>query len=165
MLPQEATDLIRHGISGNKPQCWADLGSGTGTFTLALKSLLPAGSRLTAIDKSPQRIPVNFVLADFESDELPLTRLDGILIANSLHFVRDKEKLIQKLEGYFLAKPQFLIVEYDTTKGNRWVPYPISFDSLHELFTSLGYQAIKKLAEQPSKFGGSMYSVLIQKIA
>jgi ubiquinone/menaquinone biosynthesis C-methylase UbiE len=146
----EATELIKGGMSGKKPQCWADLGCGSGTFTHALKGLLPAGSRLTAIDKAPQRLPVNFVLADFEKDELPLKRLDGILMANSLHYVADKEKLIKKLEKYFLEHPAFLIVEYDTNRGNRWVPYPLSFDLLNQLFTGLGYTSVSKLSSLPS---------------
>lgn len=159
----EATDLIKTGISGKKPQCWADLGCGNGTFTLALKGLLPAGSRLTAIDKAPQRLPVNFVLADFEKDELPLTRLDGIMMANSLHYVADKEKLVGKLEAYFLEHPAFLIVEYDTNYGNRWVPYPVSFDQLNKLFSRLGYTSVSKLSSLPSKYGGSMYAAFIRK--
>ena len=161
----EATDLIRAGISGKKPQCWADMGCGSGAFTLALKALLPAGSRLTAIDKAPQRLPVNFVLADFEKDELPLTRLDGILMANSLHYVADKEKLIKKLEKYFLEHPAFLIVEYDTNRGNRWVPFPVPFDEVNLLLTRLGYSSVFKLSSLPSKFGGSIYAALIRKNA
>jgi SAM-dependent methyltransferase len=164
MQLSEAIDLIKMGVPGTKPQCWADLGCGDGTFTLALKSLLPAGSRLTAVDKAPQRLPVNFVLADIEQDELPLSRLDGIMMANSLHYIADKETLIGKLENHFAETPAFLIVEYDTARVNRWVPYPVSFNQLQDLFTRLGYHSMTKLAEQPSKFGGSMYAALIHKV-
>jgi hypothetical protein len=56
----------------------------------------------------------------------------------------------------------FLIVEYDTTRFNPWVPYPINYANLHQLFTTLGYTSITKLSEAPSRFGGRMYSALIR---
>lgn len=165
MLNSEAIDLIRGGLTGKRPQTWADLGCGSSTFTLALKELLPMGSRLTAVDKARQKLPVHFILADFENDELPLSKLNGILMANSLHYIDDKEKLIKKLEGYFLDTPAFLVVEYDTAVANRWVPYPVSFGEIRRLFTALGYESIVKLAMQPSKFGGGMYAALIKRSA
>jgi hypothetical protein len=56
----------------------------------------------------------------------------------------------------------FLIVEYDTVSSNPWVPYPVNYQNLLQLFTGLGYSTITKLAEVPSRFGGSMYSALIR---
>ena len=162
MVRAEAIYLIQNAITGDKPQRWTDLGCGSGTFTLALQSLLPAGSQIFAIDKQGQKSPVDFLKADFEKDDLPLTGLDGILMANSFHYVRDKQKLIKKLEAYLSADPTFLIVEYDTTRFSPWVPYPINYLNLHQLFTSLGYTSIIKLAEAPSGFGGRMYSALIR---
>jgi hypothetical protein len=83
-------------------------------------------------------------------------------MANSLHYVRDKTKLIKKLESYFAKDPYFLIVEYDTIRYNPWVPYPINYPSLQKLFTDLGYNTITELANVPSRFGGRMYSALIR---
>jgi ubiquinone/menaquinone biosynthesis C-methylase UbiE len=163
MRETEAQDLIRDAIAGTHPQNWADLGCGSGVFTLALKSLLPAGSRLTAVDKVPQRLPVNFVLADFETDELPLNRLDGILMANSIHYVADKEKLIKKLEGYFQEGPAFVIVEYESNRASRWVPYPMPTESLYPLFKKLGYDSVAILATHPSRFGSDMYAALVKR--
>ena len=107
----KAISLIQKAITGDQPQRWVDLGSGSGTFTLALQSLLPIGSHLTAVDKQSQKLSVDFLKANFEKDDLPLFDLDGILMANSLHYVRDKTKLIKKLEAYFSGTPTFLIVE------------------------------------------------------
>jgi len=162
MQQSEAIHLIQNAITGQQPQRWADLGSGSGTFTLALQSLLSPGSQLTAVDKQSQKLPLTFIKADYEKDDLLLSDLDGILMANSLHYIRDKTKLIKKLEAYFLASPTFLIVEYDTTRYNPWVPYPLNYANLHQLFTTLGYTSITKLAEVPSRFGGRMYSALIR---
>ncbi|MES2063448.1 MAG: methyltransferase domain-containing protein [Bacteroidota bacterium] len=162
MEQADAIYLIQKAITGTSPQKWADLGSGSGTFTLALQTLLPEGSNLTAIDKQNQNLPVPFIKADFEKDKLPLTELDGILMANALHYTSDKTELIKKLETYFAKIPTFLIVEYDTTTYNPWVPYPINFQNLHQLFTGLGYRSITKLADITSRFGGRMYSALIR---
>ncbi len=82
-------------------------------------------------------------------------------MANSFHYVRDKTRLIKKLENDFKADSTFLIVEYDTTHSGPWVPYPINYQNLEQLFTILSYTSITKLNETPSRFGGRMYSALI----
>jgi ubiquinone/menaquinone biosynthesis C-methylase UbiE len=165
----EAITLLEKGITGEYPQHWADLGCGTGTFTLALASLLPAQSYITAIDKNHQHLPsvssgikIDFRKADFVNEPIAVSPLDGVLMANSLHFVANKPKLIGQLEKAFTNSPKFLIVEYDTIRSNPWVPYPISFKRLADEFTGLGYQ-IHKLAESPSRFGGIIYSAYASK--
>jgi trans-aconitate methyltransferase len=170
MKPVDVTELISKGIIANTPQRWADLGCGSGTFTAALSDLLLSGSQLFAVDKKFQVFPknqhvmINFIQADFEKDMLPLSGLDGILMANSLHFTKDKIQLIRKLETYFINNPTFLIVEYDTNSGNRWVPYPLAFQNLKDLFNELGYTNINKIAERPSVYNHAcIYSALIQR--
>jgi trans-aconitate methyltransferase len=166
MKQTDAIALISKGVEIGVPQRWADLGCGSGTFTAALLHLLPAGSQIEAIDRQRQQlnIPVGFTMANFETDDLKLTALDGILMANSLHYVRDKKKLIGKLEAYFSGSRNFLIVEYDTDSANPWVPYPLSFSSLTTLFNELDYQQITKLTERPSAYNrAKIYAALIQR--
>ncbi|MEN0053622.1 MAG: class I SAM-dependent methyltransferase [Mucilaginibacter sp.] len=161
----DAISLISKGINIHQQQYWADLGCGTGTFTEALFKLLPAGSSINAVDLQKQQlnIPVNFTQANFETDVLVLPPLDGILMANSLHFIKDKQKLIYKLEGYFAKAKSFLIVEYDTDSSNQWAPYPVSFENLATLFTELGYTRITKLGELPSVYNhAKLYAAIIQ---
>ena len=44
-------------------------------------------------------------------------------------------------------KGRFVIIEYDTQRINSWVPYPISFIELKELFIgTLGYPKTEKIA-------------------
>lgn len=83
-------------------------------------------------------------------------------MANAIHYVKDKARLITKLEKYFKATPNFLIVEYETTRYSPWVPYPVNFSNLQQLFAALGYSSITKLADTPSRFGGRMYSALVR---
>lgn len=55
MKRQEAVNLIEKAIQySDKPQIWADLGCGDGTFTHALAHLLPNGSHIYAIDAQAQ---------------------------------------------------------------------------------------------------------------
>lgn len=172
MTKTEAVTLISKGIGNmDQPQHWADLGCGTGLFTEALAALLPTGSSITAIDVNQQRPPatmgnnvtVQFKKADFVADELHEGPLNGILIANALHFVKDKKALVQKLEQQFNGSARFLVVEYDHSQANRWEPYPIPFASLKELFAGLGYTRIEKTGERQSVYGGNMYAALIAK--
>lgn len=166
MNHQDAVSFIKNAVKTGDPENWADLGCGSGTFTKALADLLPQGSYVTAIDREQQRLnipAVNFVKANFEKDELNLSGLDGILLANSIHYVPDKKSLIKKLETLFTGSPRFVIIEYDTDKANPWVPYPITFAQLQTLFQDLGYQHIIKLNERPSAYhSGLMYCALIK---
>jgi len=171
MTNKEAVELISKGISGTgKPQKWADLGCGSGTFTKALADILPYESQILGVDKSIQHlemtmgnsVSVDFLHADFEQTDLGLSNLDGILLANSLHYVKDKKALVSRLEKYLSANKRFLIVEYDSLSANQWVPYPIDFIRLKELFTELNYNAVVKLSERKSVYGrGNIYAASI----
>jgi ubiquinone/menaquinone biosynthesis C-methylase UbiE len=167
MTHEEAVAFIKNAVKGDQLQYWADLGCGSGTFTKALAALLPPGSPITAVDREKQRLDiegVDFIRADFQKEELQLEELDGILMANALHYVSDKAGLITRLERLFGTGPCFIIIEYDTERANRWVPYPIHFEKLKLLFALLGYQSVVKINERPSAYGsGNMYCALIQK--
>lgn len=156
---------------------WADLGCGSGTFTLALAQFLPAGSSIEAIDLHPgirrrRLIPpeapgVDIIpcTADFVNDDLGLQGLDGILMANSLHYVRDKAALLDKLRAALRPDGALLLVEYDTDiPVPRWIPYPLSFAAATRLFASPDWRPPQKLGQRPSAFGrGNLYAALITR--
>lgn len=155
----------------NYPTRWADLGCGTGLFTLALADYLQPDSFIYAIDRhtylsqcvTRNQITIHPLKADFEKDELGLHNLDGILMANSLHYVKDKPALLRRLTTSFRLSHFFLIVEYDTDKpDSTWVPFPISFGSLQSLFIAAGYTTVIRLHDQPSIYNkNKLYSALI----
>ena len=163
--------LLLPELNSTQPEIWEDLGCGSGTFTYALAGHLSKGSKLSAIDRNMQKllnsynqVTIDFIKADFENDDLNLSSLNGILLANALHFVKDKMTLIQKLERYFeQGNEKWIIVEYDHSFPNQWEPYPISFNELKSLFRQFGYSKIKKTGERKSVFGGTMYSAVITK--
>lgn len=174
MILSQAVSLIQSApISPQPSQTWADLGAGTGTFTLALAELLPESSLIYAIDQNARalrqipsqhkQISIEILQADFATADFQLNNLDGILMANALHYIRDKSMLISKLRTYLKANGSFLIVEYETTRANPWVPYPIQFESLQDLFTEMGFSFVEKLGEIPSRYQGKMYAAWIKK--
>lgn len=167
METAHAADLIRIAVDSNTPQSWADLGCGAGTFTYALADLLPKESCIYAVDSVMQNlassrngIEIFFEKADFEKDDLQLPGLNGIMMANALHFIKEKPAFINKMERNFRGNKQLLIVEYDTTSANRWVPFPINFNNLKTLLIKAGYNTIEKLGERISLYGGKMYAAL-----
>ena len=173
MQLEDAIELIGRRLQiGIKKQVWADLGCGTGTFTEALAGLLPEKSLVYAVDKNiaalnkiPDKyrdVTIEKLYGDFTEIKLP-ENLDGILMANSLHYVSDKHAFIMKNQTHLIKQKLFLIVEYDTDIPNQWIPYPVSFNSLKLLIENLGY-TIEKLRERLSIYRKEkIYSVVIRK--
>jgi ubiquinone/menaquinone biosynthesis C-methylase UbiE len=120
---------------------WADLGCGTGSFTIALAGLLLKKSLVYAVDKNKaalnkmldeyKDVIIKKIQGDFTEIKLP-ENLDGILMANSLHYVSDKHAFIKKIQTHLIEQKLFLIVEYDTDIPNQWIPYPVSLNSLKQ---------------------------------
>ena len=172
MRVADATILIEAGVPDKiQNTTWADLGCGSGIFTNALATLLGDGSKIYAVDKENQHLKIHetgkmkieFVMLDFIKDHLPFFGLDGIVMANSLHYVKDKRTFIEKTKKHLKANGQLIIVEYDTLRQNRWVPYPISFEKLTQTFSASGFTFIKKIGERSSVYRSEkMYAASIK---
>jgi ubiquinone/menaquinone biosynthesis C-methylase UbiE len=164
--------LLREGVRGSGAT-WADLGSGEGAFTLALADLLgPTGSIYT-VDRDSRALRVqgrvlreafpNVTFAPLVADftmPLELPPLDGIVMANSLHFQRDKLAVLRLVRDYLRPAGRLILVEYDTDRGNPWVPFPLSSRSWATLAAEAGFRETQHLASVPSHFLGSIYSAL-----
>lgn len=163
MRLRDAIDMLADSrVDGFGPAKWADLGCGDGTFTLALADLLAPGSTIHAVDldmSALRRIPsahtgvrIATHQGDFTSQTWPFADLDGILMANSLHYVENQAAFIRACESHMKLRRSFLIVEYDTSQASRWLPYPVSQNSLRWLFERAGYSSIRVLGSRPSIF-------------
>lgn len=161
-----AISLIDTPAIRTAPAAWADLGCGKGLFTRALAALLPGGSSIIAADREPVKFSqpnIRFLQMDFEKDKWKFPPLNGILMANSLHFVKNKPAFLAKAAAHLEKDHRFLIVEYNTDIPNPWVPFPISFPNLQKLFADAGYKKTTLLREHPSIYHRSkMYAALIQ---
>jgi ubiquinone/menaquinone biosynthesis C-methylase UbiE len=149
---------------------WADFGSGDGAFTLALADLLGPAAEIHSVDSNAgalarQRRAVSRAFpevmlhtynADFTT-ALDLPLLDGLVVANALHFYSKKEPVVKQLMAYLRPGAAYLIVEYDTDRGNRWVPHPFSFGTWLKIAHHCGLQNTMLLARTPSSFLGSFY--------
>lgn len=167
MDERDAAELIVDAV-GQAGTVWADIGAGSGTFTRALRSLLPTGSRIYAIDNDPQTVVelrkiggVVPVEADFSHDiawpgESPPS-LDGLLLANALHFVRDAEGVLGRLVRQVRPGGRVVIVEYDRRAASRWVPYPIRADRWPGLARAAGLTNARITARTPSQYAGDLY--------
>jgi SAM-dependent methyltransferase len=154
---------------------WADIGAGTGAFTLALAELLGPGARIVAVDRDRRalavaaeavttRFPdvdVDTLVADF-TDPLPLPMLDGLVAANSLHFVpRDRQvDVVRSLASHLAARGRFVVVEYDADHGNPWVPHPFAYASWVRMAADAGLRDARRLHRVPSRFLGAIYSAV-----
>jgi ubiquinone/menaquinone biosynthesis C-methylase UbiE len=169
---QDAVELIREAIP-RRAGIWADLGCGDGTFTRALAERVGPDGRIYAVDRNARAISslrrwasaeaphVIPVLADFARPfELPglgEATLDGILIANALHFVRDANTVLARLASWLGPGGRVVLVEYDRRAASQWVPYPIPTTRLPALAISAGLSPLVVTASRPSSFGGTLY--------
>ena len=157
---------------------WADFGSGNGAFTLALRELIGMDSTIYAVDKdrgalaqldsahrarfkqSRNLIPLN---QDFTHlGNLPA--LDGVVMANSLHFFKDKERVLQHVHGLLKPNGLLLLVEYNVDSGNMWVPYPLTFATYKTLAPHAGFTEPRLLATIPSRFLKEFYSAVAYRV-
>lgn len=165
--------LLAGGVRRGEGGVWADLGAGTGAFTLALADLIGPLGLIHAVDRDRaalaelrsafvSSVPVAEVrthAADF-TRTLDLRELDGIVMANALHFVDDKLPLLRRVRGYLKPGGRLLLVEYDSDRGNDWVPYPLSFERWCELAEEAGFDKTRELAAVPSRFLRRIYSAI-----
>ncbi len=162
--------LLRKGVL-EPGGVWADLGSGTGAFTLALADLIGQKGSIYSVDKDGGALRqqaqamrsfsshVTYLTADF-TRRLDLPLLDGVVMANSLHYVRKKDEELQLVYSYLRPGGRLILVEYNVDRGNMWVPYPLSYGTWEALARQNGFIETKLLEKVPSRFLNEMYSAL-----
>jgi len=177
MKHSDHVHLLQNGIP-SEGGIWADFGSGAGAFTLALAELIGASGDIYSIDqdqgalreqeqamrfKFPSR-NAHYVRADF-THPLDLPMLDGVVMANALHFQPDaaKDKLLKQILDYLRPGGRLIVVEYNVDRGNVWVPYPTSYATCESIAARNGFVATRLLARVPSRFLGEIYSALSMK--
>ena len=157
------------------PATWADLGAGTGTFTLALAARLGRNGRIIALDSDVAALAelriaikraalgdqVEVRVGDFR-EPLDVPPLDGALLANALHFIPENEQADVLARVVALLRPQgrLVVVDYDGRRANTWVPYPVSKRRLGELLAALRLPASTIVGTRPSVYGGTLYAAV-----
>ena len=156
---------------------WADLGCGDGVFTAVLHTMLRPGSEIYAVDKKrsalqamrrhmaesyPEAV-LHPVLADFTRPlALPLLAdwdgLDGLIMANALHFVRRKKPVLTQLTSLLKPGGRLIIVEYNTGRGTFAVPHPLDEAGFLALARDTGLREARIVTRVPSTYLGQMYT-------
>lgn len=165
-----AVDLLRPLIT-REGEAWADIGAGSGVFSRALAQLLGSDGVVYAVDRDSaavrklESLPARAasarivaILGDLTGD-LSLPKLDGALLANTLHFVppADQTRVLARVVDLLQPAGQLILVEYDGRPSNRWVPYPVSATRLAEIAASAGLSRPEVTATRPSSYGGVLY--------
>ena len=168
-------NLIKEGIT-QPGGLWADFGSGAGAFTLALVELIGPSGEIFSIDKDKyslnrqqdaleSKFPkvlhpiVHYLHSDF-TISLDLPPLDGCIIANALHFQPAPATIAQQLRDYLRPCGRFIIVEYNITVANPWVPHPVPFQEWQGIAARAGFQHTQLLASRPSRTFHEIYAAL-----
>ena len=172
MNHSDHVNLLRNGIP-KTGGIWADFGSGSGTFTLALAELLGPGGEIYSVDKDrgalrtqeramQTRFPqttLHYLTADFIRP-LDVPALDGIVLANALHFqpYATQGRVVELLKSYLRPGGRLILIEYDVDRGNLWVPHPLSYQSWEKLAGECGFAHTQLLATRPSRFLHAIYA-------
>jgi ubiquinone/menaquinone biosynthesis C-methylase UbiE len=162
----------REGTQADPIGFWLDLGAGSGAFTLALADLLAPDARILAIDRDRGALAeldracasrgrpgphVETRVADFTKN-LGLTDVDGVVMANSLHFFRDKRPVLARVRSMLKPDGRLLVVEYDADRGNPWVPYPFTFETWRRIATEATFAEPRLLERRKSRFLNGFWS-------
>jgi ubiquinone/menaquinone biosynthesis C-methylase UbiE len=157
--------------TGSSGRRWLELGAGEGAFTLALADLLGPGAEIVALDRDasalrqladelPRRFPgrdLTTLIGDFR-DPLPAGPFDGVLAANSLHFVPDPIEVLRRVGAVLRPGGRLIVVEYDADRGNPWVPHPFSSRRFPGLATDAGFTGPRVVGRVPSRFLDAIYA-------
>jgi ubiquinone/menaquinone biosynthesis C-methylase UbiE len=169
----EAVRLIEKGVEKTLEQRWLDLGAGDGLFTRALAHIIEAPSEITAVDLKRSRALSSIslsphVIHTLETD-FTLTKnlpgdVEGILMANALHFVREKKAFLKSLSGILKDRGRLIIIEYDLQKSNPWVPHPITQTECITLVNECGFSDVRIIGERNSTLNNAViYSLCCVK--
>ena len=168
MNDRDALALLRSAIPSADGETWADLGAGSGVFARALATLVGPAGRVIAVDVDDRALhsvrdwaarssaPVEAIRGDV-TRPLDLPTLDGIVMANVLHFVREAEDALALVVSRLRPGGRVVLIEYEGRRASPWVPYPIPAARFRELAAAAGLDAPEVVATRPSAYGGDLY--------
>jgi trans-aconitate methyltransferase len=173
MRVEDAVGLIQPAVLTHEG-VWADLGAGSGLFTRALAQILSPESHVIAVDSDAnavaelERLPVGSakvtaMQADFTGDITFESPLDGILLANSLHFVKESGAVLARLVTLLRPGGRVVLVEYDRRSASRWVPHPIAINALPALADAAGLPKFTVVESRPSNYEGIIYTAVASR--
>ena len=122
-----------------------------GTGSALAGGTAPGGGGMVTASSAPA-----VTRSDFTAG-LPIGPFDGVLAANSLHFVDRVVPVLTAIHAALRPGGTLVVVEYDADHGNPWVPHPISFARLGAHLRGAGFAEPELLHRVPSRFLGAIY--------
>ena len=170
MTHEDHLALLAEGVTTG-PATWADLGSGTGSFTIALAELLGGEGKIISVDRDGRalreqeqvlrsrfpRLEVQLIARDFTT-LADISGLDGVVMANSLHYQPDAEGFLRKVKAWLKPGGRLIVVEYDIEMPNPWVPHPMSWRRFSAIAGTVGFSAVRLLDSRSSRYHRRVYS-------
>ena len=177
MKTEDAVALIRSSVQGHEGT-WADLGAGRGTFTRALVELLGSDAHVYSVDRHAESLAelatwakehapnVQAIEGDFTDARIlaQLPELDGILLANALHFVKNAGAALKHLVGRLRSGGRVVLIEYDRVTASRWTPYPIQIADLRSLAKTAELPLFTVAESRPSNYEGTLYAAYVDLV-
>ena len=130
--------------------------------------------KIYAVDKSPHalwelkstsNVEIIVVEADF-NEPLELPPMDGIVMANALHYAEDHLIVLKNVLRCLKPGGTFILVEYETEKPRPpWVPHPVPFKRFETLCTQAHLNMPEMIGKHESQYGYEhIYAAMTTKI-
>ncbi|MFZ1678548.1 MAG: class I SAM-dependent methyltransferase [Saprospiraceae bacterium] len=161
-----AVDKSPHGLHSNKKLAMNNKQLAMGNEQFAKnKRQLATGHKQLAKNNKKANINVEIVEADFNMP-ISLPSLDGILMANALHYANDHLFVLKNVLTSLKSRGTFILIEYDTEKPNPpWVPKPVSSTRFRELCKKAGLKEPVEIGRRHSIYqDGEMYVAMTCKV-
>ncbi len=173
----DAIEFLRPAVDAGL-RTWADLGAGSGTFTAALATILDAKSTIYAVDNDPEAVrqlrqlrlpesaasivPVHGDLGDLEAiPDFEDVRWDAAVLANVLHYFSEPIAVLRGVASRLPLDGRIVLVEYDRSSANRWVPHPIPLSRAPDVVSAAGFRWRGVVAQRQSQYQGRLYCAVL----
>jgi ubiquinone/menaquinone biosynthesis C-methylase UbiE len=153
---------------------WVELACGDGVFAEITLEIASPEIKIIGLDidrsaltqfrdhlekkKSEDLLPLQ---ADLEHS-LPMSKVDGIILANGLHFFPEQQQIqiLTNCASVLKHDGHILIIEYNTERSTTAVPYRLPERNIYRLLIDAGFSAPLKISHVSSSYLGQLYSVL-----
>lgn len=120
---------------------WIDAGCGSGTYTLPLSRIV---SLVVALDNDPRNIDslsrklpqdskIKLYLHNFNDPSWPISNVDGVLFAFSLHYPPSPKKALKNAFAHIKAGGTLVVIEYVSKIVVPWVPNPVPVEAIEKI--------------------------------
>jgi tRNA A58 N-methylase Trm61 len=140
----------------------ADVGAGSGFFTVRLARAIGANGRVFAIDVNPDAVRdlkeriareglenVEVIAGDPADPRLPPS-LDAVLIVNAYHEMHEHQAMLDKIRQALKLKGRLVIVEpiargrQKTSRAEQWSNHEIALDYVVEDLRQAGFDIVER---------------------